>query len=187
MTKIPPKKLFQSHGSGKFAVSDFSKIGDHVIFEPEVLVFHPENIEIGSNVYIGHRAILKGYHLNKMIIGDNCWIGQNCFFHSAAGLTIESDVGIGPNVTILTSQHRVTDPDVPVLFSPVEFRPVILETGCDIGAGAIILPGVRIGKHAIVAAGAVVTSDVPACHVYGGVPARKISETIKNDRENTNH
>ena len=51
----------RSYGSGQFELTQFAKLGQGVIFEPGVLVFHPENIEIGDDVYIGHSTILKGY------------------------------------------------------------------------------------------------------------------------------
>lgn len=109
-----------------------------------------------------------------MVIGDHTWIGQQCFLHSVGGLRIDKAVGIGPKVTILTSQHQALDRDVPIYFSPLEFAEVVLEDGCDIGAGAIILPGVRVGEGAIIGAGAVVTCDVPPYEIWAGVPARKI-------------
>lgn len=157
-------------------MEDFGRIGDHVVLEPGVLVFHAENIEIGRNVYIGHRTMLKGYHLNRMVIGDDSWIGQDCFLHSAGGIAIGRSVGVGPRVCILTSQHRPSDPREPVLHSPVEFAPVVLEDGCDIGVNATILPGVTIGRGAIVGAGAVVNRSVPPYEVWGGVPARRIGD-----------
>ncbi len=174
--KFEPFKVNKSHGTGEFKPEDFRKLGKGVVFEKGVLVFHPENIEIGDNVYIGHYTILKGYYKNLMVIGDHTWIGQQCFLHSAGGLRIGRAVGIGPGVTILTSQHQVVDRDLPVYFSPLEFAEVVLEDGCDIGAGAIILPGVRIGKGAIIGAGAVVTCDIPPFEIWAGVPARKIGE-----------
>ena len=64
-----------SHGSGLFERSQFARLAYNVIFETGVLVFHPENIEIGDDVYIGHYTILKGYFRNKMIIGSGTWIG----------------------------------------------------------------------------------------------------------------
>ena len=174
--KIEPLKMNKSHGTGEFKPEDFRKLGKDVVFEKGVLVFHPENIEIGNNVYIGHYTILKGYYKNLMVIGDHTWIGQQCFLHSAGGLRIGRAVGIGPGVTILTSQHQALDRDIPVYFSPLELAEVVLEDGCDIGAGAIILPGVRIGEGAIVGAGAVVTADIPPFEIWAGVPARKIRE-----------
>lgn len=168
-------KKFSSHGTGYFSAEQISSLGENVIFETGVLLFHPENIEIGSNVYIGHNTILKAYHSNKLIVGNDTWIGQDCFFHSAGGIIIGNGVGIGPKVSVITSQHRPADKE-PVLFSPLEFKAVILEDGCDIGVNATILPGVTIGKGAIVAAGAVVVSSIPPYEVWGGVPAKKISE-----------
>jgi len=164
----PPR----SHGTGEFRPEQFRRLGEGVVFEPGVLVFHPENIEIGDDVYVGHATMLKGYHKGLMTIGDGTWIGQGCFLHSAADLTIGRAVGIGPKVTILTSEHEAKDRRLPVPHTPIEFAPVTLEDGCDIGAGSIILPGVTIGRGAIVGAGAVVTRDVEPLTVVAGVPAR---------------
>jgi acetyltransferase-like isoleucine patch superfamily enzyme len=172
--RIESPKINKSHGSGEFKPEDFRHLGKGVVFEKGVLVFHPENIEIGNNVYIGHYTILKGYYKNLMVIDDHTWIGQQCFLHSAGGLRIGKAVGIGSRVVILTSEHEALDRDVPVYFTPLKFAEVVLEDGCDIGAGAIILPGVRIGEGAIVGAGAVVTCDIPPYEVWAGVPARKI-------------
>jgi acetyltransferase-like isoleucine patch superfamily enzyme len=172
--KIPttPWKRWSSHGSGKFTRKSFASLGKDVVLEAGVLAFHPENISIGNNVYIGHYTILKGYHQNSFVIGDNVWIGQGCIFHSAGGITIGHDVGIGPGVKILTSMHRLDEVDRPILHSKIDFAPVVIEDGCDIGVGAIILPGVRIGRGAQVGAGAVVASDVPAYAIVAGVPAK---------------
>lgn len=165
-------RKYKSHGTGCFKLKDFKKIGKNVVFERGVLVFHPENIEIGDNVYIGHNTILKAYHRNKFIIGNNSWIGQGCYFHSAAGIRIGNAVGIGPMVKIISSYHKEEGLDKPILFSPLEFKEVVLEDGCDIGIGSIILPGVRIGKGAIIGAGSVVTKDVSAYSIAAGVPAK---------------
>jgi acetyltransferase-like isoleucine patch superfamily enzyme len=161
-----------SHGSGQFDLKQFAKLGQGVIFEPGVFVFHPENIEIGDDVYIGHYTILKGYYKNKMVIGSGTWIGQQCFFHSAGGLTIGRNVGIGPAVKVITSFHAEEDPHMPILHRPVKFAPVIIEDDCDIGVGAVILPGVIIGYGTQVGAGAVVTRSVGPNSVLAGVPAR---------------
>ena len=172
-------KLYKSHGNGFFKEDDFKKIGKNVIFEDNVLVFHPENIEIGNNVYIGHNTILKGYYRNAMIIGDDTWIGQFCFFHSAGGINIGKAVGIGPGVQILTSMHRDDELLKPILYSDLNFSSVVLEDGCDIGVNSIILPGVLIGEGAIIGAGSVVTKDVKAYTIVAGNPARLLRERGK--------
>ena len=169
---MSPIKQYKSHGDGQFRKGDFKSIGDNVIFEPGVLVFHPENIVLGSNIYIGHNAILKGYYKSLMEIGTDTWIGQGCFFHSAGGLKIGNAVGIGPMVKILTSHHDDINLNVPVLELPLVFKPVIIEDGADIGTGSVILPGVRVGRNSIIGAGSVVNRDVLPFAVYAGVPAK---------------
>ncbi|MBI3070547.1 MAG: transferase [Deltaproteobacteria bacterium] len=163
--------MHRSHGDGTVDRARFRRIGTNVIFEVGSLVFHPENIELGDNIYVGHYAILKGYHKNTMRIGDGTWIGQQCFIHSAGGVTIGRDVGIAPHVRILTSAHEETPRGTPVMHGPLTFAPVALEDGCDVGIGAVILPGVTIGAGAIVGAGAVVTRSVAPFSVVAGVPA----------------
>lgn len=167
-------KKLKSHGSGRLKLSDFAEIGKNVIIERNALVFHPENIYIGDDVYIGHYAVLKGYYKNKMVIGSGTWIGQLCFFHSAGGLIIGNNVGIGPGVKIITSAHKGDIMEKPVLHSAIEFKKVIIEDDSDIGVGAIILPGVTIGKGAVIGAGSIVTKDVSPYTVVAGNPAKII-------------
>jgi acetyltransferase-like isoleucine patch superfamily enzyme len=75
-------------------------------------------------------------------------------------------------VKIFTSYHDESPASNPVLFNTLRFKKVTIEDGCDLGIGAIILPGVTIGRGAIVGAGAVVTKNVPAYNVVAGVPAK---------------
>jgi len=167
----------RSHGSGGFSPSELRRCGAGVIFEPGVLVFHPENIEIDDDVYVGHQAILKAYHQNRMLIGARSWIGQQCFLHSAGGITVGVRVGIGPGVRILTSTHELpADRETPIMDGALRFAPVVLEDGCDIGVSATILPGVTVGRGAQIGAGAVVTRDVPAGAIAAGVPARVVGQ-----------
>lgn len=166
----------KSHGTGSFERADFANIGTSVVIEDGVLVFHPENIFIGDNVYVGHNAILKGYYKNRMIIGAGTWIGQQCFFHSAGGITIGRNVGVGPAVKIITSYHDEEGRTKPILHSKIIFAPVIIEDDADIGIGAIILPGVTIGQGAQIGAGAVITQDIAPYAVAAGVPAKILRE-----------
>jgi acetyltransferase-like isoleucine patch superfamily enzyme len=164
----------RSHGTGAFSPAQFARLGSGVVLEAGVLVFHPENIEIGDDVYVGHQTILKGYHKNRITIGEGAWIGQQCFLHGAGGITIGRNVGIGPGVKIVTSSHRLDQLERPILKSDLEFAPVVVEDDSDIGTGAILLPGVRVGRGAQVGAGAVVTRDVAERGIVAGVPARPL-------------
>jgi acetyltransferase-like isoleucine patch superfamily enzyme len=111
-----------------------------------------------------------------MVIGDDTWIGQLCYINSAGGVRIGSCVGIGPGVKIMSSKHGEEGRKVPVLLCDLEFARVVVEDGCDLGMGSIILPGVTVGRGSQVGAGAVVTKDVEPYAVVAGVPARKIGE-----------
>lgn len=165
----PPK----SHGDGRFSPADFRRLGERVVFERGVLVFHPERVDIGDDVYVGHHAILKGYYNADMRIGAGCWIGQQCFFHSAGGLTLGEDVGVGPGVRIITSAHTEAGRATPILHGPIETAPVLVGAGSDIGVSATLLPGVTLGRGVQVGAGALVTpGDYPDYAVLAGVPAR---------------
>ncbi len=167
-------KNWESRGDGKFNESQFAAIGENVIFEDGTRVFHPESIELGSNIYVGHNTILQAYYKNRMTIGDNAFIGPNCFFHSGGGITIGNNVGIAANTAILTSVHEETDLDTPISFNPIVFSEVVIEDNVHIGIGTTILPGVRIGEGAQIGAGAVVTRNIPKFAVAVGVPAKVI-------------
>ncbi len=140
--------------------------------EADVLVFHPEHIDIGEGVYVGHNAILKGYHLNNLTIGDGTWIGEQALLNAAGGITIGRSVGIGPAVRIITSSHAEEGIDTPILQSRLDFSPVVIHDDADIGVGAVILPGVTIGRGVQIGAGAVVTKSMPPYAIAAGVPAR---------------
>lgn len=163
-----------SYGSGDFTLDQLGRVGENVVIENGVLILKPERVFIGSNVYIGHYSILRGYEGKELVIGDNTWIGQLCYINAAGGVRIGSTVGIGPGVKIMSSKHSEEGRCVPVLLCELEFAPVTIEDDCDIGMGAIILPGMTIGRGSIVGAGAVVTHNVEPYSIVAGVPARKI-------------
>ncbi|HEX6313916.1 MAG TPA: hypothetical protein VFZ73_03620 [Gemmatimonadaceae bacterium] len=149
-------------------------MGAGTCIEAGVRIWHPETVSIGAGVYVGHDTHLKGYHNSALIIGNGTWIGQQCFFHAGGGIQVGNDVGIGPGVKVLTSAHRLDQLDRPILHADVLFASVTIMDESDIGVGAILLPGVVIGRGAQVAAGAVVTDAVPDFAIVGGVPARLI-------------
>ena len=164
----------RSHGDGRFSTEDFAACGEGCVFERGVMVFHADRIHVGDSVYVGHQTILKGYYEGDMYIGDGTWIGQQCFLHAAGDLRIGRNVGIGPGVRIITSRHTEGGRALPILHAPIEFSPVTIEDDADLGVGATVLPGVRIGRGAQIGAGAVVAEDVPDYAVAAGVPARVI-------------
>jgi acetyltransferase-like isoleucine patch superfamily enzyme len=166
----------RSHGTGAFTQEQLGTCGPDCVFEADVLIFHPERVHLGRNVYVGHRTILKGYYQNDMRIGDETWIGQMCFFHSAGGISIGARVGIGPGVMILTSEHQELGRAVAPLLAQVDLAPVVIEDEANLGVGSVVLPGVRIGRGARVGAGSVVTADVAAYAIVAGVPARLLRE-----------
>jgi acetyltransferase-like isoleucine patch superfamily enzyme len=165
---MPPR----SHGTGQFRRDQLRRCPPSVILEDGVLIFHPENVSLDEDVYVGHNAILKGYHRNALSIGRGSWIGQGAFLHAAGGVTVGEDVGVGPHACIITSVHGEPGRDRPIMAGALEFAPVVLGDGCDVGLNATILPGVTVGKGAQIGAGAVVTSDVPDFAVVAGNPAR---------------
>ena len=168
------ERKLRSHGTGHFDRCQLGACGEGSIFEGGVLIFHPESIFIGDDVYVGHNTMLKGYYKNRMKIGSGTWIGQQVFMHSAGGLSIGENVGIGPGVKIITSAHSEAGLSVPILHSPIEISAVCIKSDSDLGVGSIILPGVTVGRGAQIGAGAVVSRDVPDYAVVAGVPARVI-------------
>lgn len=106
-------------------------------------------------------------------IGKNVFINSGVMMTDLGGITIEDNVLIAPRVNILTVNH----PENPDERRGLILSPVLIRKNAWIGAGATILPGVTVGENAIVAAGAVVSKDVPPNTMVGGVPA-KVIKTI---------
>ena len=131
---------------------------------------HIETIEIGEGVFVGEHALLQGRFDGTCAIGDHAWIGPQVFL-DARDLVIGAYAGLGPGMKILGSAHTGLPADVPIIQTDLEIRRVQVGEWADIGVNAVVLPGVTIGKGAIVGAGAVVTKDVPPFAVAAGVPA----------------
>ncbi len=124
-------------------------------------------MRIGISSSIQMRLFVLAPHL--ICIGDHCVINYACTLDGRGGLRIGNNVSISPEVCILTLEHDPQD-------SRFALRPGPVEIGDNVwlGARSTILPGVTIGENAVVAAGAVVTKDVPPHFIVGGVPARQI-------------
>ncbi len=104
-------------------------------------------------------------------VGRNVFVNQNCTFYDLGGLDIADDVMIGPNVSIIASGHPIEPSQRRSL---VVGKPIVIERNVWIAAGATIVGGVTVGENSVVAAGSVVTKDVPPNTLVGGNPARVI-------------
>lgn len=108
---------------------------------------------------------------NEIRVGRNVFINQNCTLYDLGGLDIADDVMIGPNVSIITTGH----PIAPAQRRSVTIgKPIVIERNVWVAAGATIIGGVTVGENSVVAAGSVVTRDVPPNTFVGGNPARVI-------------
>jgi acetyltransferase-like isoleucine patch superfamily enzyme len=105
-------------------------------------------------------------------IGKNVFINHACSFLDMGGITIEDNVLIGPKVNLITENHPID----PAQRNSLIGKPILIKKNAWIGASATILPGITVGENSIVAAGSIVTKDVPANTIVGGNPAK----TMKN-------
>jgi acetyltransferase-like isoleucine patch superfamily enzyme len=134
-------------------------------------------IQLGqhASVYMGTYVWFWGPREIRRIgvrIGRNSQIGRNCTIDARSPLTIGENVALSPEAMILAGTHDVNDPR----FADSEVGPwaVAIEDHAWIGTRAMILPGVTVGRGAVVAAGSVVTKDVPPLTIVAGVPAKPI-------------
>jgi acetyltransferase-like isoleucine patch superfamily enzyme len=108
---------------------------------------------------------------DEIRVGHNVFVNQNCTFYDLGGLDIADDVMIGPNVSIITAGHPLEPSQ---RRAATIGKPIVIERNVWIAAGATIIGGVTVGENSVVAAGSVVTSDVPPNTLVGGNPARVI-------------
>lgn len=180
------KDLFKNHSLGMIRCETFNKIPlwlyplkqltlERLIPSAkgnELCIFAPFYCEYGINIHVG-----KG-----------CFVNYNCTFLDVSPITLEDGVWIGANVTLATPSHPLLaderlPKEYPDGFHDLEYsKPITVKKNCWICSGATICGGVTIGENCVVAAGAVVTDDMPANTIVGGVPAKVIRELDENDR-----
>ena len=122
--------------------------------------------QVGENTLIFGQltAVLP----KNVTIGSGCTIMDGCVMMGAGGITIENNVLIGAQVKLISNNHDIYDRPV------LTVKPVLIKEGAWIGAGVSILPGVTVGKYAVVGTNSVVTKDIPDYAVAVGIPAKII-------------
>ncbi|MBV8155662.1 MAG: acyltransferase [Candidatus Eremiobacteraeota bacterium] len=151
-----------------------------VTFGSGVVIRGAERIVAGRGVFIDHRAYLNASTVNAgrgyIRIGSHVEIGPYCVLWGGGGIEIGSNVHMGAHVHVTSQQGRrvppeQNDPSIPL---PVDCAPVTIEDHVLLYSGVIVVPGVTIGHHAIVAAGSVVIDDIPPYATAAGAPARVV-------------
>jgi len=128
-------------------------------------------------------AGVKIFNPANVAVGDNCFIGAGTRLYAwNERITIGNDVMIAADVLMITRNHGHDRLDIPMTRQGYSNAPIVIEDDVWIGFRAVILAGVTIGRGSIVGSCAVVTKDVPAYSVVGGVPARVIKSRVNGDR-----
>ena len=128
---------------------------------------------------IGRRSIIEDFcvinnGVGDVIIGDNTLIGINNIL--IGPVTIGNNVILAQNIVISGLNHEYRNPDIPIRYQPVVTSPVIIEDDCWIAANSVLTAGITIGRHSVVAAGAVVTKSIAPYSIAAGNPARIIKQ-----------
>jgi acetyltransferase-like isoleucine patch superfamily enzyme len=156
----------------------------------------PNGVDIGSNTIVMYGAILHVYNFRNLPhagikIGRDCLIGEYSVIRGQGGVTIGDRVYTSPMTQLLAVNHIFNDQDRPFIEQGITAKGIVIDDDVWLGANAVITDGVHIGKGAVVAAGAVVTDDVPAHTVVAGIPARVVKlidgKTILDHQETIYH
>jgi acetyltransferase-like isoleucine patch superfamily enzyme len=145
--------------------------------EPSAKLIKPSLMHIGVNVYICEHAWLnakddRGDEKPTLMVGNGTYIGRFVHINAWQQVIIENKVLISDRVYISDADHMCDNITIPILSQGDYFKgPIRLKYGCWIGIGAVILPGITVGKNSVVAANSVVTKDIPDYTIAAGNPA----------------
>ena len=145
-----------------------------------------KGITIGNNFSIGRNSIIECTGVirelgEELIIEENVGIAANAFIAVRGKVIIRKNTIIGPGVSIHAENHKFDEINTPIRLQGASRKGIEIGEDCWIGSKVVILDGVKIGNHAIIAAGAVVTKDIPDYAIVGGVPAKVIK--MRKDEE----
>lgn len=149
--------------------------GEDCFVSPQAIVL-PEQLKLGDRSYIAGGAIVRSA---RLVTGSDCSI--NSYSVLSGDITMGSGVRIASHASLYGFNHGHAVTDIPIFRQPLTVKGIVIGDDVWIGANAVILDGVRIGSHSIVAAGAIVTRDVPAYSIVGGNPAKLIRSRLAGD------
>jgi acetyltransferase-like isoleucine patch superfamily enzyme len=160
--------------------------GKELIIEDyaEINARSTRKIMLGNRVTIGKYAIIRPGNLyggepgEGLMVGDHSNIGPYCYIGCSGHISIGNNVMISPRVSIYAENHVFEDAHNTIKSQGVQRQSVVIEDDCWIASNSVILAGVTIGKGSVVAAGSVVTHDVPPYSIVAGVPARLIKNRL---------
>jgi len=195
-------RILLSYGRGVVRRVGFGSSAGLVLIGKSVIVRHPRHLHVGpgfvaedrceiqalsrrgivfgSKVTVGSFALIRptnfyGGELGEgLLVGDHSNIGPYCYVGCSGYVEIGAHVMISPRVSIYAENHVFERTDLPMKAQGVRRGQVKIEDDCWIASHSVILSGVTIGRGSVVAAGSVVTKDVPPFSIVGGVPARVI-------------
>jgi acetyltransferase-like isoleucine patch superfamily enzyme len=141
----------------------------------------PEGVRIGPRTLVMHGAILHVYNFRELPhawirVGEDSLIGEYTVIRGQGGVTIGDRVYTSPLCQIIAVNHVFDDPKRPFVSQGITAQGIVIEDDVWMGSASVVTDGVRVGQGAVIAAGAVVTHDVPAHTVVAGVPAKVIRE-----------
>ena len=150
----------------------FSKSGKLLRMEKGVRIMKNNGkITVGNRVLL-HRYVKLSAYGGKIEIGNNTYIGDRTEIHSGESVKIGNNVNVAWDCNVLDRDYHAFESDVEVI------KPVVISDNVWIGARSMVLKGVTIGKGSVVAAGSIVTHDVPPGCLVAGNPARVIKENV---------
>ena len=137
----------------------------------KILLLRLFGAKFGKGLVIKNNVIIKSPW--NLTIGDDCWLGENCWIDNLDKVTIGNNVCISQGALLITGNHDYTKVDF-----PYRNAPIVIEDGAWIGAKAVVAPGVRIASHSILSLGTVMTKDTEPYGIYQGNPGVKIKERV---------
>jgi acetyltransferase-like isoleucine patch superfamily enzyme len=173
-------------------------VGSGAFIEPGVRLLVPRRIHLGRRVMVGEGCFLdantpqgrielqddvwlsRGSYIvageAEVVVGPQTYVGHRCLIYGHAGVTVGRDVLLANDVQLICGNHTFSRRDVPIRAQPPQGAPIVVEDDVWLGASAIVLGGVTVGRGAVVGAGSVVTRSLPPYSIARGVPARVVGQ-----------